>query len=82
MEARSDLYSNTAFSLFLPVMRIINDNTEAGLPLSALVDLKETEELFKSKPPSFGHAVLKYFSFDPEYINLNHGRINNQRKGS
>ncbi|KAJ7492082.1 PLP-dependent transferase [Mycena latifolia] len=24
-------------------------------------------------PPEFGHAMLKYFAFDPEYTNLNHG---------
>ncbi|KAF7307472.1 PLP-dependent transferase [Mycena indigotica] len=25
------------------------------------------------KPPSFGHAMLEYFAFDPGYTNLNHG---------
>ncbi|KAJ7762384.1 pyridoxal phosphate-dependent transferase [Mycena maculata] len=24
-------------------------------------------------PPDFGHAMLEYFAFDPEYTNLNHG---------
>ncbi|KAJ7278863.1 pyridoxal phosphate-dependent transferase [Mycena rebaudengoi] len=24
-------------------------------------------------PPAFGHAMLKYFAFDPDYVNLNHG---------
>ncbi|KAJ6601260.1 pyridoxal phosphate-dependent transferase [Mycena vulgaris] len=24
-------------------------------------------------PPEFGHAMLQYFAFDPEYTNLNHG---------
>lgn len=24
-------------------------------------------------PPPFGKAMLKYFAFDPEYINVNHG---------
>ncbi|KAJ7735954.1 PLP-dependent transferase [Mycena metata] len=24
-------------------------------------------------PPPFGHAMLKYFPFDPDYVNLNHG---------
>lgn len=24
-------------------------------------------------PPAFGHPLLKYFAFDPNYINLNHG---------
>ncbi|KAJ7258089.1 PLP-dependent transferase [Mycena haematopus] len=24
-------------------------------------------------PPAFGHSMLKYFAFDPNYVNLNHG---------
>lgn len=24
--------------------------------------------------PPFGKAMLKYFAFDPEYINVNHGK--------
>ncbi|KAJ7745880.1 pyridoxal phosphate-dependent transferase [Mycena maculata] len=24
-------------------------------------------------PPPFGHPMLKYFAFDPDYVNLNHG---------
>ncbi|KAI0322578.1 PLP-dependent transferase [Amylostereum chailletii] len=27
----------------------------------------------KGSPPAFGHPMLKYFGFDPKYINLNHG---------
>ncbi|KAF5364460.1 hypothetical protein D9758_010701 [Tetrapyrgos nigripes] len=29
--------------------------------------------LYSSPPPVFGHSLKKYFSFDPTYINLNHG---------
>ncbi|KAJ7446112.1 PLP-dependent transferase [Mycena latifolia] len=25
------------------------------------------------EPPAFGRAMLKYFAFDPDYVNLNHG---------
>ncbi|KAJ3935050.1 MAG: pyridoxal phosphate-dependent transferase [Lentinula lateritia] len=28
---------------------------------------------YESKPPPFGHEMRKCFSFDPEYINMNHG---------
>ncbi|KAJ3736567.1 PLP-dependent transferase [Lentinula guzmanii] len=28
---------------------------------------------FDSNPPPFGHEMRKCFSFDPEYINMNHG---------
>ncbi|KAJ7735967.1 PLP-dependent transferase [Mycena metata] len=28
---------------------------------------------FDGSPPPFGHAMLKYFAFDPDYVNLNHG---------
>ncbi|KAJ6554374.1 pyridoxal phosphate-dependent transferase [Mycena capillaripes] len=27
----------------------------------------------QGNPPPFGHAMLKYFAFDPDYVNLNHG---------
>jgi selenocysteine lyase/cysteine desulfurase len=27
----------------------------------------------QSAPPPFGHALFKYFAFDPAYVNLNHG---------
>jgi hercynylcysteine S-oxide lyase len=27
----------------------------------------------QSAPPPFGHALHKYFGFDPAYVNLNHG---------
>ncbi|KAG5353596.1 hypothetical protein C0989_005117 [Termitomyces sp. Mn162] len=30
-------------------------------------------DLFKQAPPKLGHEVLKYYAFDPEYINLNNG---------
>jgi len=30
-------------------------------------------ELYKQPPPPFGHALLKYYTLDPEYINLNNG---------
>ncbi|KAJ7305564.1 pyridoxal phosphate-dependent transferase [Mycena albidolilacea] len=28
---------------------------------------------FSGDPPPFGHPMLKYFAFDPNYVNLNHG---------
>ncbi|TFY57881.1 hypothetical protein EVG20_g8371 [Dentipellis fragilis] len=28
---------------------------------------------YSGSPPPFGHAMHKYFGFDPEYVNLNHG---------
>ncbi|KAJ7158008.1 PLP-dependent transferase [Mycena crocata] len=28
---------------------------------------------FDEDPPPFGHSMLKYFAFDPNYVNLNHG---------
>ncbi|KAF8815672.1 PLP-dependent transferase [Phlegmacium glaucopus] len=31
------------------------------------------EDLYKQAPPPFGHALLKHFALDPEYINLNNG---------
>ncbi|RDB27630.1 Hercynylcysteine sulfoxide lyase [Hypsizygus marmoreus] len=37
------------------------------------MDNIDTAELYKQPPPSFGHDLLKYFAFDPEYVNLNHG---------
>ncbi|KAG6825309.1 hypothetical protein H0H92_004104 [Tricholoma furcatifolium] len=30
-------------------------------------------ELYKQPPPQFGHELLKYYAFDPDYINLNNG---------
>jgi selenocysteine lyase/cysteine desulfurase len=27
----------------------------------------------QTAPPPFGHALHKYFAFDPAYVNLNHG---------
>jgi hercynylcysteine S-oxide lyase len=32
-------------------------------------------ELYKQPPPPFGHALLKYYALDPEYINLNNGSV-------
>ncbi|TFK67270.1 PLP-dependent transferase [Pluteus cervinus] len=29
--------------------------------------------LYKTTPPEYGYPMLKYFGFDPEYVNLNHG---------
>lgn len=29
--------------------------------------------IYGREPPAFGHPLLKYFAFDPKYINLNHG---------
>ncbi|THU75183.1 hypothetical protein K435DRAFT_562517, partial [Dendrothele bispora CBS 962.96] len=29
--------------------------------------------LYSSTPPPFGHALKTHFSFDPSYVNLNHG---------
>ncbi|TFK75713.1 PLP-dependent transferase [Pluteus cervinus] len=28
---------------------------------------------YKDPPPEFGHPMLRFFEFDPEYVNLNHG---------
>ncbi|KAJ7058023.1 pyridoxal phosphate-dependent transferase [Mycena amicta] len=28
---------------------------------------------YSTAPPPFGHEMLKYFAFDPDYVNLNHG---------
>jgi hypothetical protein len=47
--------------------------SEKSVPLPAVIDLQRYEELYKSDPPPYGHALHKYFGFDPEYINLNHG---------
>ncbi|KAI6042507.1 pyridoxal phosphate-dependent transferase [Pisolithus marmoratus] len=41
-------------------------------PVPAIVDL---EELYKTRPPAFGHDMLKLFGFDPNYVNLNHGAV-------
>ncbi|KAJ7161155.1 PLP-dependent transferase [Mycena filopes] len=30
-------------------------------------------QLFSEPPPAFGHAMLKYFAFNKDYVNLNHG---------
>lgn len=27
-----------------------------------------------TSPPAFGHAMLKYWGFDKEYVNVNHGQ--------
>ncbi|KAG6846998.1 hypothetical protein H0H93_010662, partial [Arthromyces matolae] len=32
-----------------------------------------TLDLFKQPPPKLGHETLKYYAFDPEYLNLNNG---------
>lgn len=32
-----------------------------------------TQLEFQGDPPPFGHSMLKYFAFDPNYVNLNHG---------
>ncbi|KAJ6617178.1 pyridoxal phosphate-dependent transferase [Mycena sp. CBHHK59/15] len=32
-----------------------------------------TQLQLEGDPPPFGHAMLKYFAFDPNYVNLNHG---------
>lgn len=37
------------------------------------IDSTNYEELYKETPPKFGHEVLQYFGFDPEYVNLNNG---------
>jgi hypothetical protein len=33
-----------------------------------------TQLEFNGEPPAFGRAMLKYFAFDPDYVNLNHGQ--------
>ncbi|PPQ95574.1 hypothetical protein CVT26_008602 [Gymnopilus dilepis] len=37
------------------------------------MQLIDFEQDYKNEKPEFGHAMLKYFSMDPEYINLNNG---------
>ncbi|KAJ7477908.1 pyridoxal phosphate-dependent transferase [Mycena galericulata] len=32
-----------------------------------------TQLAMHDDPPPFGHEMLKYFAFDPDYVNLNHG---------
>ncbi|KAF7373807.1 Aminotran-5 domain-containing protein [Mycena sanguinolenta] len=32
-----------------------------------------TQLQLEGSPPPFGHSMLKYFAFDPNYVNLNHG---------
>ncbi|KAF7369731.1 Aminotran-5 domain-containing protein [Mycena venus] len=32
-----------------------------------------TQLEFQGDPPAFGHSMLKYFAFDSDYVNLNHG---------
>lgn len=49
------------------------ETSQIGQALGELVDLPETNALYKSAPPPFGHPMLKCFGFDPDYINLNHG---------
>ena len=29
----------------------------------------------KKQPPPYGHSLLEHFSFDPGYVNLNHGPL-------
>ncbi|KAG9224340.1 hypothetical protein CCMSSC00406_0004839 [Pleurotus cornucopiae] len=33
----------------------------------------ELDEVCRTSPPPFGHPILKYFGFDPKYVNLNNG---------
>ncbi|KAH7915673.1 pyridoxal phosphate-dependent transferase [Hygrophoropsis aurantiaca] len=33
----------------------------------------DVTELYKKKPPAFGHPMHEVFGFDPTYVNLNHG---------
>ena len=40
-----------------------------------MVTLHSRNELYKQPPPPFGHALLKYYALDPEYINLNNGVV-------
>lgn len=42
-----------------------------------LLPVKENEDLYRSTPPPFGHDILRYFGFDPKYVNLNHGELIN-----
>lgn len=35
----------------------------------------DCENLYKQPAPPFGHRMLEYFAFDPQYLNLNHGTI-------
>ena len=42
---------------------------------SAMDTRRNRIELYKQPPPPFGHALLKYFAIDPEYINLNNGSV-------
>ncbi|KAG6335667.1 hypothetical protein ID866_3425 [Astraeus odoratus] len=40
------------------------------VPVVAVVD---PEELYKTRPPAFGHEMRKLFGFNPGYVNLNNG---------
>ncbi|KAF8916069.1 PLP-dependent transferase [Mucidula mucida] len=48
-----------------------------GRHLGALVMGNSTSQMNQpynsSPPPPFGHAILPFFLFDPNYVNLNHG---------
>jgi len=33
----------------------------------------DCEKLYKQTVPPFGHGMLEYFAFDPQYLNFNHG---------
>ena len=36
--------------------------------------VSSTSEASHPAPPTFGHSLLKYFMFDKDYVNLNHGQ--------
>lgn len=51
----------------------------AEIDTTTLPDMDMSREGFSydpsSKPPAFGHPMLKYFGFDKDYVNVNHGTL-------
>ncbi|KAK7456459.1 hypothetical protein VKT23_010708 [Stygiomarasmius scandens] len=47
--------------------------TSSGDSLDKYPLLAPTLPLYSTSPPPFGHALKTHFSFDPAYVNLNHG---------
>ena len=69
--------------------RLSSCKTSVHCACSSLVYLQRSEslrwkihhtmsEIYKTDPLLFGHAILQYFLFDPQYVNLNHGEYKSQ----
>ena len=43
--------------------------------IDTMVTCHSRSELYEQPPPPFGHALLKFYALDPEYINLNNGGV-------